>query len=233
MSTNIDNAKSASTETFVTALVFNAAVFAIEIVLFTFLRPRFPAIYQPRTYVPPKAKRVQPLSSSLIAWPVAVFRSNFVDIIKANGLDAYFFVRFLRMMAIVFLPIWVISWAVLMPLTSVGSHVDPNKGLDNFGFGNIQNTLQVRYAAHIVLLYVFTAWMCWNIKKEMAHFIVTRQKYLMDPVHAKTAQATTLLVTGIPAKYLNREALLKVFGGLPGGVKNIWINKSVPNPPFK
>lgn len=50
----IENAQSASTATFVTALVFNAIVFAAELVVFTILRPYFPAIYQPRTYIVPQ-----------------------------------------------------------------------------------------------------------------------------------------------------------------------------------
>jgi hypothetical protein len=59
----------------------------------------------------------------------------------------------------------------------------------------------------------------------MKHFIVTRQQHLIDTVHAKSVQANTLLVTGIPAKYLSQQALYKLFGELPGGVKQIWINR--------
>lgn len=42
-------AKTASTSSFVTALVLNAAIFGIEIVAFTILRRSFPAIYEPRS----------------------------------------------------------------------------------------------------------------------------------------------------------------------------------------
>lgn len=45
-------AKSATTATFVTALVFNAAVFGIEIGLFTILRPYFKQVYERRTLAP-------------------------------------------------------------------------------------------------------------------------------------------------------------------------------------
>jgi hypothetical protein len=50
--TDIKNAASASTSTFVTALTFNAIVFAAELAVFTLIRPYFKAIYEPRTYVP-------------------------------------------------------------------------------------------------------------------------------------------------------------------------------------
>ena len=71
-------------------------------------------------------------------------------------MDAYFFVRFLRMMVKIFLPIWFISWPVLLPVTSVG--MDTGKtGLDRFTFGNVGPRYQSRYAAHIVLIWLFTS----------------------------------------------------------------------------
>lgn len=71
-------------------------------------------------------------------------------------MDAYFFVRFLRMIAIMFFPIWLISWVVLLPSTSVNTFVAPHKGLDLFVFGNVESEKRVRYAAHIILAWLFT-----------------------------------------------------------------------------
>lgn len=52
---NVSSAKSQSTSQFVTALVFNSAVFGIEVAIFTFARPYFRAIYEPRSYIPPES----------------------------------------------------------------------------------------------------------------------------------------------------------------------------------
>ena len=70
-------------------------------------------------------------------------------------MDAYFFVRYLRMMAKILLPIWLVSWAVLLPIHGVGTTRDKT-GLDQFTFGNVATTQQARYAAHIVLLFAGT-----------------------------------------------------------------------------
>lgn len=70
-------------------------------------------------------------------------------------MDAFFFVQFLRMMTKIFLPIFVISWAVLMPIHAVGTTAGLS-GLDQFTFGNIAISQKNRYAAHIILVYVFT-----------------------------------------------------------------------------
>ncbi|CAK5261869.1 unnamed protein product [Mycena citricolor] len=222
-------ATTASTSTFLTALVFNAIVFGAELAVFTIIRPHFKAIYEPRTYVPVPSKRVTSLtgSGSFLAWPLAVFKADYKDVLNANGGDAYFFVRFLRMMARVFFPMWILSWAILLPITAVKTHVGTNTKLDLLSFGNVQPDKQHRYWAHLVMAWVFTFWVFYNIRLEMSHFVVTRQQFLISPVHAKSVQANTVLFTGIPARYLTIDALHAMFKDLPGGVKRIWINRNL------
>lgn len=62
----------------------------------------------------------------------------------------------------------------------------------------------------------------------MRHFVITRQQHLIERTHAKSVQANTILITGIPAKYLTQDALFKLYNNLPGGVKKIWINRFAP-----
>lgn len=224
MSSNSDP-KTASTATFLTALTFNAIVFAAQLSAFVLLKPYFKRIYEPRAL----EHRIHSLS--FLSWPIQLYKADYRAIIRANGLDSYFFTHFLRMLVKMFLPIWVISWAVLIPLTTVNSRVGQNDGLDRLTFGNIEPTLQARFAGHIICAYLFTAWILYIIKDEMRHFVITRQHHLIDSIHAKSVQASTVLVTGIPARYLNQEALRKVFGALPGGVKKIWINRNLKHLP--
>lgn len=68
-------------------------------------------------------------------------------------------------------------------------------------------------------------WILYNLKLEMRHFVITRQQHLINSVHAKSVQANTLLIQGIPARYLNEEKLYNLFNELPGGVKKIWLNR--------
>jgi hypothetical protein len=49
-----------------------------------------------------------------------------------------------------------ISWVVLLPVTSVNNFVPNKTGLDRFIMGNITVENQSRYAAHVVLAYLFT-----------------------------------------------------------------------------
>ena len=101
-------------------------------------------------------KRQQPLSPRLLGWLISVFNADLDKIKDINGLDCYFFVRFLRMMAHIMLPIWLLSWAVLLPLTSVHSDIG-NTGVDIFTFGNVSFEKQDRYAGHLLLTWIFTS----------------------------------------------------------------------------
>lgn len=61
----------------------------------------------------------------------------------------------------------------------------------------------------------------------MTHFITKRQQYLISPTHAASVQASTVLITGIPLKYLSEPALYKMYNHLPGGVKKVWLNRDL------
>jgi hypothetical protein len=56
----------------------------------------------------------------------------------------------------IFIPIWFLSWAVLLPVTSVHTSDNDTTGLDRFVFGNVGPDEQSRYWAHILLAYIFT-----------------------------------------------------------------------------
>lgn len=56
-------------------------------------------------------------------------------------------------------------------------------------------------------------------------YIRVRQSYLTSPQHRLRASATTVLVTSIPRKWLTYEALNGLYDVMPGGIRNIWINR--------
>jgi calcium permeable stress-gated cation channel len=65
----------------------------------------------------------------------------------------------------------------------------------------------------------------------MNHFIHSRQLYLTDPAHSGTAQARTLLITGISSKYLTERQIYNLFSYLPGGVQQVWLNRDLKDLP--
>ena len=158
------------------ALALNGTILAAEIAAFTLMRRYFRLIYEPRslsfsevcalsspsyrgTYLISFRKRQPPLSSRLWGWPSSIFFADHRNIMYINGLDSYFFVRFLRMMVRIMLPIWLISWAVLLPLTSINIK-EPifAEILHRFTFGNINaNFNRDRYIGLLILSWIFTS----------------------------------------------------------------------------
>jgi hypothetical protein len=65
----------------------------------------------------------------------------------------------------------------------------------------------------------------------MAHWLEIRQQYLVSPSHSKLAQASTILVTGIPEHLMEERALAKLFSHLPGGVRRIWLVRNLKDMP--
>lgn len=165
-----------------------------------------------------------------------------MEILHKNGVDSYFFVRFIGMLAKALVPIWIVSWIALMPANDAGMDT-PQSGLDRFTFGNVAKDQQARYWVHIIMVYMFngkpepetpadsTGWFFFLLWKEMAHWLTIRHQYLVSPTHSKLAQASTILVTGIPPHLMEERALGKLFAHLPGGVRRIWLVRNLKDMP--
>lgn len=114
-----------------------------------------------------------------------MFKADYRRVKEVNGMDSYFFVRFLRMLVRIFLPIWLISWVVLLPLTSVGTGISGHSGLDRFTFGNVASNTQSRYAAHLILAWGFTSAFLLSsfpIKVHRTDRLVENGRYSLDLV---------------------------------------------------
>lgn len=220
-----EKALSANTQSFLTSFAFNGAIAGAQLVAWLVLRPLIKGVYEPRTYIPPHIQQAIPLGKNLIMPLWRIIMSDPDEILRKNGVDPYVFVRFLRLMIKAYVPIWFVSWVILLPVDAVNSSRDGRQGLDQFTFGNIALDKQDRYWAHLILAWVFNGWIIYLIWTEMRKWLVIRQTYLTSPRHSKTAQARTVLVTGIPIEYMDEERLKQLYSFLPGGVKTVWLNR--------
>lgn len=227
---------------------------------------------KPKTYLVPERERTETPPSS--PWNLFVTLLKFSDreLIKKCGLDAYFFLRYLRALVTIFVPIAVVVIPILLPLnytdgqghdlfdekkdngTNTTTNVTTNArllarvllyhraddlasdnkpiediptGLDTLAWGNVSKAHTDRYWAHLVLALLVIVWTCTVFFFEMRVYIKVRQDYLTSAEHRLRASATTILVNGIPAKWLTEEALLGLFDVFPGQIRNIWLNRNL------
>ncbi|GAA5981751.1 hypothetical protein JCM10908_004590 [Rhodotorula pacifica] len=224
------NTANKSTQTFLTALVTGCVVAGAELGVFILLKNRFRQIYNPRSYRVPPHKQVEPLPHSFLGWIPHIIRTPARTILQRNGLDAYIFVRFLFLMLEIFFPFWVVTWIILLPVDAAGSR-GTNTGLTRFTFGNVGESEQPRYAAHLILCWLLTFWVFYLLKREYARYIVLRQDFLMSKEHTHQAQSKTVLVTGVPKEFLNEAAMDRFCSVLPGGAKRVWFARDLKKMP--
>ncbi|SPO25626.1 uncharacterized protein UTRI_03350_B [Ustilago trichophora] len=223
---------SASTSTVISSIVLNAVIFAILFCVFLIFRPRFKRVYAPRTYLVVPEEQIEPLPQSLFGWLPVWLKMPTSTILDKNGLDAYMFVEYLEMMLWVFVPIWILSWIVLMPVYGAGTN-GTGDGFNRFILSRVGKSpqQQKRYVAPLLIQWVFTLWLLWNIRSRMSKFIKLRQEFLVSPQHAQSAQAKTVLITGIPNELLSEKKLRAIYSQLPGGVAKVWLNRNLKELP--
>lgn len=112
--------QAATTPSFIAAIVTAAitvgALTTVWLVLHRSKRLR--EVFQPRVDKAPDAKKPQALPDSPLSFWRTVFKLPDYEIIVANGPDAYFFVRYLKIFGLYMLaPYVLLSCAVLIPVS--------------------------------------------------------------------------------------------------------------------
>ncbi|KAL2153258.1 hypothetical protein VTH82DRAFT_4413 [Thermothelomyces myriococcoides] len=223
---------------FVTALAASLIVFGIQMGFFLLLRNKLVRIFKPKTYLVPERERTEPPPSNHLALAYKLMSFEDREIIKKCGLDAYFFLRYLQTLLIIFIPIAIVVIPILVPLNYIGglgrevvngtadsSDNSAPTGLDTLAWGNIAPNKQRRRWAHLILALLVILWVCGVFFAELKVYVKIRQDYLTSAEHRLRASANTVLVSSIPDKWLSEKALRGLFDVFPGGIRNVWLTR--------
>ncbi|KAI4283333.1 MAG: hypothetical protein L6R38_002248 [Xanthoria sp. 2 TBL-2021] len=207
---------------FVLNLAVSLSLFAFAILAFFLLKSSAIGrrIYQPKTYLVQGRLRVDAVPADPIRWIRRIFSIRDDELKRKCGLDGYFFIRFLRAILLIFVPLMVVVVTVLLPInynkgkgnnfhnTTDGSRSQWNvAGLDTLSWQNVDPARTSRYWAHLVCALLVISWSLYRMYREKVHFIGVRQHFLTSPEHRLKASAKTILVTNIPSEYRSKEAL--------------------------
>jgi hypothetical protein len=124
-----------------------------------------------------------------------------------HSLDAYLYIRFLKMLTLMSFVGAIITWPVLFPVNATGR--GGQSGLDILSFSNV-NT-QVRFFAHALMAWVFFGWVMFLIGREMLYLVKVRQAYLLCTWNASRISQRTVLFTDISEQDLSLERLHTMF----------------------
>ncbi|KAL8840917.1 MAG: hypothetical protein Q9170_001110 [Blastenia crenularia] len=230
-----------SVRNFIASLVTAFSIFGLGILAFLIVKNKLLRIYRPRTYLVPERERTKPPPDGIWQWIIPVFKTSNSDFISKCGLDAYFFLRYLRTLLKIFVPLAFFIIPILLPVNivhgrgphfAVGKYAHNNTiynnvtGLDLLAWGNVRPDKNNRYWVHLVLAVGVVVYTCFVFFDELRGYIRLRQSYLTSPQHRLRASATTVLVTAIPRKWCTHEALDGLYDVFPGGIRNIWVNRN-------
>ncbi|PPR03078.1 hypothetical protein CVT24_012391 [Panaeolus cyanescens] len=232
MSVNAAKARQNSTTTaFVTALAVNSALLAVEVGAFLVLKQKLWRIYSPRTILPPpsyactlqKNERAAQLPTGPWRWIVALVQAPLEDIIHKNGLDAYMFLRYIRLLIIIFFGFTIATFLIVVPTNAVRI-IPVNPGLDQIAWTNITDPKdQPRFFAHVIVVYGLTAYVLWLIHKEMTHFVHMRHQFLISKSHSRLPQARTVVISPVPEELATEKDLRTFASFVPGGIDRVWL----------
>ncbi|KAJ9635394.1 sporulation-specific protein 75 [Coniosporium tulheliwenetii] len=216
-----------SWEGFVAAISTSFILFIVQVTLFYVLRrPRtgLSYIYAPKTFLVTDRELVPSPPDGFIAWLKPIFRTPSKEFIEKNGLDAYMFLRFIRMLLRITVPLACIILPILLPINYYGGN-DEATGLDQLAWAHVGEDQTQRYWAHLLLACLVVIWTCYVCWEEIRRFVRLRQFWMTSPHHRIRASATTVLISNVPRKWLTERALRDLFDAY-GDVRNIWINRN-------
>ena len=148
-------------------------------------------------------------------------------ILQHSGLDAFFFLRYIRTLLTIFTSLSVVVIPCLVPLNLLGGNdaADGTHGLDRYSWANIGLDHTAFYWAHLAIALLVIVFICYTVYVELLFYVHVRNSYLASPAHRLLESANTILVTDIPEKDL--LVLEDVYGIFPGGVHSVWINRDL------
>ncbi|CAK7199734.1 phosphate metabolism protein 7 [Sporothrix eucalyptigena] len=202
-----------------------ALVSGIYFLIFLILRRSQRRWYAPRTYLGSvKADQRSPqLPGGFLNWFKSFFQLPDLYALQHQSLDAYLFLRFLRMTVIITFVGCVITWPILFPVNATGGGGQTQ--LDILSYANVDSSTfkkRYRYFAHLFVSWVFYIFVLYLIFRELVFYINLRQAFLLSPFYSQRLSSRTVLFTCVPEALRDERRVRKVFGP---SVRNVWINR--------
>lgn len=177
----------------------------------------------PRTYLKPKTSVVE----SPAAWLLKTFTTSEAEILEQCGLDAYGFLRLLRLTLTLYLCLAAVVIPVLLPLNLVhgkGS-LQGVQGLDRLSIANVGSKSSSYYWAHLALSAASILIFCFLINRELEAFTKVRHHHLFSKRIQSGPRPAAVLLSNIPARFLTAPRIHELFEDFPGGVQAVLMNR--------
>lgn len=123
------------------------------VIAFIILRRKFTRYYVPRTFLGTlrEDERTPTSPTGLFNWISAMYKLPDTYILQHHSLDAYLFIRYLKLITVLCFVGCCITWPVLFPVNATGGN-----GYTQFEILTMTNVKnKARYFAHAVIAWIF------------------------------------------------------------------------------
>jgi len=223
-STPPPNVKGQSLSGLIATLAPTLVVALVYVGIFLCLRKSHRRFYAPRTYLGTlkEEERTTPLPDGWFNWVSPFWKIPDTYALQHQSLDAYLFLRFLRMCVVIMFVGACITWPVLFPVYATGGAGGSQLDLLSMSNINKAGSGKYRYLASTFVGWIFFGFVLMLVTRESIFYINLRQAFLLSPVYANRISSRTVLFTSVPVEYRDEAKLRKVFGE---SVKRIWITR--------
>ncbi|KAF8855365.1 DUF221-domain-containing protein [Acephala macrosclerotiorum] len=218
------NVSNASLSGMIATLAPTALVAGVYVLIFLILRKSQRRWYAPRTYLGTlrEEERSVALPNGWFNWIGPFWKIPDTYALQHQSLDAYLFLRFLRMTVVIMFVGACITWPVLFPVNITGG--GGGGQLNMLSMSNVNKDSKggkYKYFAHCFCGWLFFGFVLALVTRESIFYINLRQAFLLSPAYANRISSRTVLFTSVPKLYLDEARLRKIFGD---SVRNIWIS---------
>ncbi|KAF6827940.1 duf221 domain-containing protein [Colletotrichum musicola] len=221
----LDGSDSSSLMALVSTLIPVLVYAVVCVLIFWILRRRSHRVYSPRTILRNffshtdiliSSEQSIPLPQGWLDWVKPFWSEPDTDVLNRSSLDAFLFLRYLKVLSLICFVGCCITWPTLMWIHASGA--GGLTQLDRITIGNIKDPHI--FFAHALVAWTFFGFILFTIYRECIYYINLRHAYLLSPYYAKRLSSRTVLFSCVPPKYMDAARLRKVFGDT---VKNVWI----------
>ncbi|KAI9152090.1 hypothetical protein HJFPF1_09313 [Paramyrothecium foliicola] len=207
----------------ISTLVPVLVVAGIYLLFFLIFRRSQRRYYAPRTYLGSlrEHERTPSMSSGLFGWVKDFWKIPDIYALQHQSIDAYLFLRYLRICTTICFVSLCITWPILFPVNATGSN---NLGeLERISYSNINindSSERNRLYAHTFVAWLVYGFVMYMIMRECIFYINLRQAFLLSPQYANRLSSRTVLFTAVPDEYLEESRIRSIFSD---SVKHVWI----------
>lgn len=225
---NVSGAEDVGVSDAMSAFGFNTILFVTMICTYELLFRLIPSVYATRRVHNDPMIIDVPRSILPLSWLPAVIKTNWTTVRKYGGLDAYFFLRFIRLCVRITSISGIWGMLILCPVFSSGR--DHTGGWYHFSMANLsQGNWRIWFPT--IFMWFMTFYVLFAMNEEYKHYLEIRIQYLTEGgINSNPQTRHSLRIEEIPRELRSDTALYRYFDSLfPGKVHSAYAVLNIPD----